>query len=211
MTAVNNENRGDTGVDEKKAFQALKYRDEVALEWFIDRYASYVSTIVYNIIGQMMALPDVEEVTSDVFLAFWENSDRVKPDKIKAYLGGIARNKAKKKTRELRQDIPLEDDIIIISDTTPEHTMEQQERAQILNQAVLSMQHPEREIFLRHYYYYQPVAKIAEEMGINVSTVKTKLRRGRDKLRETLCKGGYDYGSEDLRPDGQYSRRYCET
>lgn len=27
------------------------------------------------------------------------------------------------------------------------------------------------EIFIRYYYYYQPVSLIAEEMGINISTV----------------------------------------
>lgn len=192
-------------MDEKSALRALRHKDEAALEWFIDRYAAYVSTIVYNIIGKIMALADVEEVTSDVFLVFWTNADKVKPDKIKAYLGGIARNKAKSKTRELGQDIPLEDDIVIISGSNPEHTVEKHEQAKIINQAVLAMQHPEREIFLRHYYYYQPVTQIAEEMAINVSTVKTKLRRGRDKLKETLIEGGYDYENKDFRYDGQYT------
>ena len=139
-------------------------------------------------------------------LVLWSNADRVKPDKIKAYLGGIARNLAKLKTRELGHEIPLEDDIIVISDITPEHTLEKREQARMMKQAVLSMQYPEREIFLRHYYYYQPVAQIAEEMGLNISTVKTKLRRGRDKLKEILYEGGYDDGNKNLRFNGQYSR-----
>jgi len=192
-------------VNEKNALRALKHKDEAALEWFIDRYAAYVGAIVYNIIGQIMTLYDVEEVTSDVFLVFWENADKVKHDKIKAYLGGIARNKAKAKTRELTQDIPLEDDIIIISDTTPEHTLLKREQEKAIYRAVLSMQHPDKEIFLRHYYYCQPVAKIAEEMNINASTVKTKLRRGRNKLKDILIKGGYDDGNKNLRHDGQYT------
>lgn len=150
-------------------------------------------------------MPDVEEVTSDSFLAFWENADKVKPDRIKAYLGGIARNKAKEKTRELGLTVPLDDDIILISDSTPELTMEKREQAQIVRQAVLFMQHPEREIFLRYYYYYQPVAQIAQEMGINASTVKTKLRRGRDTLKEILVEGGYDNGNTNLRYVGQYT------
>jgi len=193
-------------VDEKSALRALKHKDEAALEWFIDHYAAYVNTIVYNMIGQLMTLADIEEVTSDVFLVLWSNADRVKPDKIKAYLGGIARNRAKLKTRELGHEIPLEDDIIVISDITPEHTLEKREQARMMKQAVLSMQHPEREIFLRHYYYYQPVAQIAEEMGLNISTVKTKLRRGRDKLKEILFEGGYDDGNKNLRFNGQHSR-----
>ena len=193
-------------VDEGSALRALKQKDDTALAWFIDRYAAYVSTIVYNIIGRIMTASDVEEVASDVFLVFWSNADKVKPDKIKAYLGGIARNKAKAKTRELGQDIPLEDDIIILSDVGPEHTFEKHEQAVMIKRTVLSLQYPDREIFLRHYYYCQPVAQIAEEMDMNISTVKTKLWRGRDTLKEILNEGGYENGNENLRYDGQYSR-----
>jgi len=204
MTAV--EKKAEViSVDEKSALRALKHKDETALAWFIDRYAAYVNTIVYNIIGQIMTVSDVEEVAADVFLVFWSNADKVKPDKIKAYLGGIARNKAKAKTRELGQDIPLEDDIIIISDIGPEHTFEKHEQAVMIKRTVLSLQYPDREIFLRH-YYCQSVAQIAEELDMNISTVKTKLRRGRDKLKEILSEGGYENGNENLRYDGQYTR-----
>jgi len=193
-------------VEEKDALRALKKKDDTALGWFIDHYSAYVNTIVYNMIGSMMTVSDVEEVTSDVFLVFWSNADKVKPDKIKAYLGGIARNKAKEKTRELGQDIPLEDDILILSDIDLERTYEMCEQAEILKKAVFAMQYPDREIFLRHYYYYQPVAQIAQEMKINSSTVKTHLRRGRDKLKKMLSEGGYDNGNKNLRPYGLSAR-----
>jgi RNA polymerase sigma-70 factor (ECF subfamily) len=193
-------------VEEKNALRAMKQKDEKALEWFIDRYAAYVNTIIYNIIGSKMTVSDVEEVTSDVFLVFWSNADKVKPDKIKAYLGGIARNKAKEKTRELRQEIALEDDIIILSDLNLESTYEMREQAQVLKKAVLSMQCPDREIFLRHYFYYQTVEQISQEMKINSSTVKTHLRRGRAKLKEMLNEGGYDDGNKNLRPYGLSTR-----
>ncbi|MDR2671521.1 MAG: sigma-70 family RNA polymerase sigma factor [Oscillospiraceae bacterium] len=192
-------------MDEKNALRALKKKDEAALAWFIDRYAAYVNTIVYNIIGRIMTASDVEEVASDVFLVFWSNADKVKPDKIKAYLGGVARNKAKDKTRELGQDLPLEDDVIGISSVGPEHTFELREQAEMLEKAIRSMQHPDREIFLRHYYYCHPVAQIAEEMKINASTVKTRLRRGRQKLKEILSEGGFDDEIKNLRYDGQYT------
>ncbi|MEF9971380.1 MAG: sigma factor-like helix-turn-helix DNA-binding protein, partial [Oscillospiraceae bacterium] len=64
--------------------------------------------------------------------------------------------------------------------------------------AVLAMELPDREIFLRHYYYYQALAQISVEMEINVSTVKTRLRRGREKLKEILHEGGYSLGNENI-------------
>ena len=133
-----------------------------------------------------MAVPDVEEVVSDVFLAFWDNSDKVTEHKLKAYLGSIARNKAKNKLRELTIDVPFEDDFILISDSTPESSLIDTEQRAIVKKALFSLGHPDREIFLRHYYYYQGVAQIAEEMDMNVSIVKTRLARGRQKLKGTL-------------------------
>ena len=53
------------------------------------------------------------------------------------------------------------------------------------------MGEPEREIFLRHYYYGQTVAAIGLEMQMNVSTVKSRLSRGRKKLKAILLEGGY--------------------
>ena len=48
------------------------------------------------------------------------------------------------------------------------------------------MEPTDREIFLRCYYHGQPVTVIAAELGIPVSTVKSRLRRGREKLRAAL-------------------------
>lgn len=179
-------------MDVKRVLLALKRKDERALEQIIDYYTPYVSTIVYNIIVSCMSLSDVEEVSSDVFFALWQNADKVENLKLKAYLSAIARNKAKERMRKTGKDLLLEDDIIIMSKENLEHDMEIREQAKMLGQAVLSLQHPDREIFLRHYYYYQSLAQIAEELEMNISTIKTKLRRGRQKLKSILFEGGYD-------------------
>lgn len=178
-------------MDEREALKKLKRRDESALEWFIDRYAAYVNTIIYNIIGSSMSGSDIEEVSSDVFFTLWINAKRVSPGKTKAFLGGVARNKAKEYTRKTGVEVPLEDDIILVSEENLEHGFEEREQARYIREAILSMQQPEREIFVRYYYFYQSVTEIAEEMDLNLSTVKTKLHRGRKKLKEILTKGGY--------------------
>ena len=193
-------------MDEKSALRALKQGNEAALAWMIDRYAAYVGAIICNIIGSFMTASDVEEVASDVFLALWSNAEKIRPGKVKAYLSGIARNKAKEKTREMGRELPLEDDAVILSDLDVERDFEEREQAGFIRRAVLAMSHPDREIFLRHYYYCQPVSQIAGEMGINPSTVKTKLRRGREKLKKQFGEGGvYDFGEENIRLDGLYT------
>ncbi|MCD7887584.1 MAG: sigma-70 family RNA polymerase sigma factor [Clostridiales bacterium] len=182
---------GVTQMEEREALKRLRRGEETTLAWFIQRYTGYVSTIIANIGGASMPRADLEEATSDVFYILWVNAKQVAPDKVKAYLGGVARNKAREYARKQSIGLPLEEDVLQITVDGPERQVETKELAICLRRAISSMQHPEQEIFLRHYYYYQPVAVIAEELGLNLSTVKTKLCRGRKKLKEQLTKGGY--------------------
>lgn len=171
---------------EATALRELKKGSEEALVWFIDAYTPYVTAIIQGIIGDHMDMADVEEVASDVFFALWENARKVYS--VKGYLGTMARNKAKNKLRSLDYDLPLEEQILVLEGGNPEDKLEEKERSKAVKRAVLGMPHPEREIFLRHYYYCQKVDTISAEMGIPLSTVKTKLRRGRARLGRELQK-----------------------
>lgn len=185
-------------MEENRKLRAIRRRDEGAMEWFIDCYAGYVNTIIYNTIGQYMTPSDVEEVSADVFFVLWENAKKVEYGKVKAYLSAVARNKAKEKLREIGKEIFLEEDCIIIADSNVEHEIVKKEQEQAVKQAIGEMNKQDQEIFLRHYYYYQSVMQISEETGMNPSTVKTRLRRGREQLKSILEKGGYGNGKENI-------------
>lgn len=123
-------------MEEREALKRLKHREEDALAWFIDRYTAYVSTIVSNILGPAAASADLEAIASDVFFAFWTHAKEIRPGKAKAYLGSIARNKAKESTRKTGRDLPLEDDMLVISSGTPERELEKREQAAYIRKAV---------------------------------------------------------------------------
>lgn len=169
---------------ETSALRELKNGSEKALEWFINAYTPYVTTIIRNIIGNHMDMSDVEEVAADVFYKLWENADTIHSPK--GFLGTVARNLAKNKCRSMGVDLPLEDDILVVDEITPETEIEKKELNRAVKLAVLGLPYPDREIFLRFYYYCQTMDAISAEMGINLSTVKTKLRRGRIRLRSVL-------------------------
>lgn len=171
---------------EAKALSKLQAGDPQALEWFIDRYSAYVGTIVHNILQDSMSRADVEEVTADVFVTLWKSAEKIVPLNLKAYLGRVARSLALRKLREQSQDLPLEEDILVLEEDSLIEKLDQGERDRLVREAVLSMPQPDREIFLRFYYYCQSILMIAEEMRMNPNTVKTRLRRGREKLRQHL-------------------------
>lgn len=164
----------------------MKQGSEEALCWFIEHYTAYVSTIVLRVLGPTMPLAYAEEVTADVFLALWHNAETIQSEAVKGWLGSVARNKAKNKLRQVKQELPLEENVLVIDGAAPEAALELKERQQIVRMAVLAMVQPTRDIFLRHYFYCQSVSAISEEMKINPSTVKSHLHRGREKLRQML-------------------------
>ena len=67
-------------------------------------------------------------------------------------------------------------------------TKDIQQLQEIVRQEVLQMTEPDREILLRYYYYYQPIARIAQEMGMSAANVKVLLHRARNALKSTLSK-----------------------
>lgn len=184
--------------NERNALRGIRHRDEQALGWMIRQYTPYVSTIIHHIIGVTMSPADVEEVTADVFLALWDSAGKVLPGKVKPWLGQVARNKAREKLRQAGQTLPLEEDVLRIPGDDLAEQFAAREQADMINRAVLQMEQPDREIFLRHYYYGQTVVKIAEVMKMNAATVKSRLRRGRGKLREVLTEGGYTVESKNF-------------
>ena len=54
-----------------------------------------------------MTPADIEEVASDVFFTLWNTAERIRADEVKAYLGAVARNKAKNYTRKIKNEIPI--------------------------------------------------------------------------------------------------------
>ena len=174
---------------EEKLLKGLRSRQPAALEELISQYNRYVATILTAVLGTNARTEDVEELASDVFVAVWNHADALKPGKVKAYIGAAARNTAKSFLRKQRK-LPMdEDELLEIAERqTPEHTLLKKERRKLVQEAVLRMEQPDREIFLRYYYYLQSSTEIAQAMGMGASTVRVRLMRGRNVLRNILCK-----------------------
>ena len=93
--------------------------------------------------------------------------------------------------RQMGRKLPLEEDALEIpGPDDPPGDFERAEERRLVRQAVDSLPGQDREIFLRHYYYAQTVQEISAQMSLNGSTVKTRLRRGRMKLKQLLTREG---------------------
>lgn len=176
---------------DEKAIKKMCQGDSDGLQSLMNRYIPYVSSVVWGILRGAMTVQDAEEVVSDVFLAAWEQAQELQNDKVKAWLGAVARHKAKNKLRQMGHTLPLQEDALEL----PEHdlgSLSRTEERELVRNALDSLSVQDREIFLRHYYYAQTVEEIGKIMNINAATVKTRLRRGRMRLKDYLTGGSYE-------------------
>ena len=131
-----------------------------------------------------MTNEDIEEVISDTFVSLWKCAESLDTEKgsIRAYLGTIAKNCAKNKLRELRPHSEL-NETISSNAKSPQESFESREEKDLLVNLIMELGEPDSEIFIRYYYYEQKIKDIACYTGIPISTVKTKLSRGRLELK----------------------------
>ncbi len=106
---------------------------------------------------------------------------------MRSYLATIARNTSKNKLRKYHSNEVLNEQIIS-SDLTPQDNIIKAENSQFLTELIISLGEPDSEIFFRYYYYNEKIKTISKAMNISLSTVKTKLYRGKQKLKNTIIK-----------------------
>ena len=187
-------------IDEQYLIQQIKTGSQKALETVIDRYGSYVKAIAANIIKPSMTDADVEEVVSDVFLSLWSHPGDPDRGSLKGYLAAITRNKARDRLRRFHIEIPLENDFLEVPVEDSCRQIELAQLKQAVKQMVDRLEEPDRTILLRYYYFYQKTEAIARDMGMNPATVRTKLARSRQKLKEWLTQEF----SDDVRERSSY-------
>lgn len=170
--------------DEAKLLMRLKKKKRNAIDTAIEVYTPYIGTVLYNVLGNRLPKEDIEEIISDVFVALWKNADSIDLEKgtLRAYLAAVARNFALKKLNQQKDCIRLDE--IALPDETAE--VDTTAESSILWDAVMQLGEPDCEIFVRYYKFGEKIKDIAKATGINASTIKTKLSRGKRKLKEIL-------------------------
>ena len=186
-------------MNERAVLRRLKDGDTGALSEIIGFYTPYLYTIAANIMSPQLPPEDIEEVVSDAFVRLWTHRGEVQPGKLKPWLAAVCRNLAKDALRAARLAEPLDDDLLeIAAPDNMEKAVLYAELTEITREAVDSLGEPDSEIFKRHYFLYQKTDEIAAVMDLNAATVRTKLRRGRERLRAYFTERGYRCADPNL-------------
>lgn len=170
--------------DETRLLAQLKSKKRNSIDEAIEVYTPYLSTVLYNMAGNRLPREDIEEIVSDVFVMLWKNAEYIDLEKgtVKSYIAAAARNFALKRLSKNKGHTNLDDLEIPDSETTPEENYANS----AVWDAVMSLGEPDNEIFVRYYKYGEKLKNISKATGINISTIKTKLSRGKRKLKKIL-------------------------
>lgn len=180
-------------MDDITILDALKRDEEEGYALLIERYTPYVTAIIAGIAKGALSTADVEELAADVFFKVWLKRADIRAETMKAFIAQIARHASIDRLRKLGETpVPFDDDVLQLSHPLAVETQViQQEQCQILQTAVDGFDGAERQIFVRFYFYGEPVAAIAGDLDMNTSTIKTKLHRLRKRLKGILQERGY--------------------
>ena len=170
--------------DEYTLLQRLQRHDETALRKAIELYTPYLNTVIYRAVGAAISREDMEEIVADVFVSLWRNSGRIDFQKgtLRSYIAAAARKLAFKRLNSLHTTVPLEELAAAEEPTAAAGQVEEQ----FLWDCVKELGEQDFELFVRYYKYRETLKQISSATGLKLSTVKTRLSRGKKKLKQIL-------------------------
>lgn len=179
---------------DSELMRGLKKNNIDAYEKLIERYTAYIVAVVAKVGVGRIVEEELEELVSDVFIKLWNIRGQleIQEGKEKAYIGVMARHQTLNylKKKGLYEAIPLDEDTMGMSIKTPESELLEEEEKRMIEEVVRTLPEPDREIFIRRYFYSEKVVEIAAHLGLNVQTVGTKLHRGKQRLGKLLVERG---------------------
>ena len=177
---------------EKEIIEALRAREQRGAEALLTHYGPLMRYVIAPILPDPR---DREECLSEAAGRVWERIGSYDESRgsFRAWLTAVCRNAALNLARKNgRADgtEPLSPELPSPG-PTPEEAVLRRERTEALGRALGALSADDRLLFYRKYYYRQPTAQIAAELGVTERAVEGRLYRLRRKLKETL-EGGED-------------------
>ena len=192
----NRQNSADTHNRDGRIIDLLFARSEEGLTLLKERYGSLCRRIALNLLGNRQ---DAEECENDVILAVWNTIPPNRPVSLSAYVGKITRNIAvdtiRKQTAKGRkcEGVVLIDELAeCLPDTDNPDPADDLTLRDALQSFFDGLSEEDRAMMVRRYYNGEPTEAISLALGLKHSTVRVRLHRLREKLREHLEERGVE-------------------
>ena len=177
-------------MDDRQIIALFYERSEQAITELSKKYGDLCFKIAINLLNNPQ---DAEECVSDAYLGVWNSIPPQNPDPLRAYLCRIVRNLALKKRRTntaLKRGNQLEVSLSELENCIPDNTFDEQlsakELTEQLNAFLSTLHRDDRVLFLKRYWFSEPLTEIAKTFGITEHNASVRLGRIRKKLHQYL-------------------------
>jgi len=190
-------NKEDDQVDDEEIIGLFWERSESAIGEVRKKYGRLCRSISFNILQNA---EDTDECLDDAYLKLWDSIPPQRPRSLSAYVCTTARNVSYHKYRYNRaekRNTSMETLFSELQDCVPaaddgESDFDEREVAAAISRFLRTLGKEQRVVFVRRYWYSQPVKEIAAACGFSESKTKQMLFRTRNRLREYLMKEGIE-------------------
>ena len=183
-----------TPMDDRRITDLYWNRDEEALALTERALGGYLLSIARRILGNE---EDARECVNDCLLEAWNSIPPNRPESLANFLGRIARRRAIDRLRRKgalkrgggEADAAFEElEDVVASAETPETLFEKEQLAEAVRTFVRGMKQPDRDLFIRRYWFMDTVADLAARWDMTTGQVTMRLARSRKKLAAYLKK-----------------------
>lgn len=182
-------------MEDEKILDLFFQRSEQAIDALSDKYGKRLRALADNLLGDGR---DAEECVSDTLLALWNRIPPERPSPLLTYASRVLRNLALKRyhhnTAQKRNsfyDVALGElcDSLSAGDVTAQ-AVDLQILTGAINGFLEGLSKDDRILFVRRYWYADPLPVLADKRGLTQHAVSVRLFRMREKLKNHLRKEG---------------------
>ena len=148
----------------------------------MDEHARYLVRIAYLYVKNWAT---AEDLVQEVFVTYFQKSDQFRNEaSLKTYLTKMTANRAKDYLRSWKHKKDVLFDTIFVQTKSTEEDLLQKEQLALLEKKLFELPMKYREPLILYYYDEQSIFEIAEYLQLNENTVKTRLRRAKQQMKQ---------------------------
>jgi len=150
----------------------------------VGRYRDRYSRFAARMLG---SVDEAEDAVQDAFIRAFEQLRQCRdPDNFAGWFFLILRNRCLAERRRVARAGPGTDAVVVLATEQADGPLVQEERRRALQQALLGLTPEQREVFVLKHVEDLSYEEIAGRLGATIPSLKMRMHRAYDRLRERL-------------------------
>uniref|UniRef100_UPI00406CC470 sigma-70 family RNA polymerase sigma factor n=1 Tax=Psychrobacillus sp. FSL K6-4046 TaxID=2921550 RepID=UPI00406CC470 len=148
------------------------------------QYTEPLIRLAYYYVKDLQA---AEDIVQEVFIKFYHNHHYEERGELKSFLTKMTINKSKDYLKSWTyRKVRLQNKLFSPADKSKSDELVRRDEQGIIGEAILTLPIKQREVLIYFYFNEMTITEVAHILSIPEGTVKTRLRRGKELLRNHL-------------------------